>query len=695
MKKKILNILAVLFMLFGSMASSGIATALPAENLDASQFVTSVTLQDSNGHPLGSNKISDASTIRATYNLDIGDGSKIDTSQTYMMKVPKELAYFSTDPVELKLVSDGTVIGTVNIIFGEVAIHFNENVKSLTNVQATFFYSPRFIKEQLDYNNGNDLAFPTRDNPNNTIHLNFSRTSSGGDSSGNSSVSKMVRYDDDRTYANWTVVINNKGDAVADSQYTDIMENSQFYIPGSMTITYRNWENSPLKTVDGNPQVIQQADGTQQFSLSLGTLTSKDEKNDAATTSVLIHYQTKILYNSDNLAYRNTAKAYDGGTLIASDSTSAHYYGQGGDATGDQLIDVSGRKIWNDNNNVFGSRPASIGVELLQNGIYVKQMTVIADPDGSWNFEFTNVPEFDAAGKAYEYTVKEMDTPAGYSSSVTGTTITNTYTANELISLSGKKVWKDQNNVDGLRPSSINVHLLANNVVAQSMEVTSAENWQYSFSNLPKLDESGNAITYSVSEDPVAGYTSEADGMNLTNTHVPNKPAEDLIHVSGKKIWKDQNNAEGLRPASITVNLFADGNFLSSKVVGSQDKWLFSFTNLPKTNTDGKLINYTITENPVANYRSEISGTNITNTLISKPSVPPVKPGTPVKPNTPGAPETQLPPVTSPSTPNDSHLPATLPPTGDTTSSSLLLLGFLSLFLGAMSLIIVNKKSKQ
>jgi LPXTG-motif cell wall-anchored protein len=693
MKKRLLNFLSILFMLFSVLASSGTARAIPTENLDASQFVTSVALQDNVGKPIGTNKISDSSTIRAIYNLNIGDGSKLDTSQTYMTRIPKELAYFSTDPVELKLVSDGTVIGTVNIIFGQVAIHFNENVKNLTNVQATFFYSPEFIKEQLDYSNGNDLAFPTRDNPNNTIHVNFSRTSSGGDSSGESSVSKMVRYDADQTYANWTVTINNKGDAVADSKYTDIMENSQFFIPGSMTVTYRNWENSPLKTVNDNPQIIQQPDGTQQFSLDFGALTSEDEKNDAATTSILIHYQTKLLYNSNNLAYRNTAKAYDGGTLIASISTSAHYRGQGGDASGDQLIDVSGRKIWNDDNNFFGSRPASIDVELLQNGTYVKQMTVIADSDGSWNFEFTNVPEFDAAGKAYEYTVEEMNIPTGYSSSVSGATITNNYTANELISLSGKKIWNDQNDIDGLRPDSITVNLLADGLNKESKQVSKNDNWQYSFDNLPKFDKDGRQITYSVSEDSVPGYTAAIDGMNITNSHSPKKPvpptlpSKDVINISGKKTWSDNNNADKLRPSSITVNLLADGKIIQSKEVSAQDDWQYTFSDLPEYDSAGKLIVYSLSENPVAGYSSEIKGTNITNTRLrqagSKPASPPANV---VRP--------QLPPKSGTVFPSVKQQPKNLPSTGDS-STLLLMLSGVGIMLLDLAGLILAKKYKQ
>ncbi|MFC4761201.1 Cna B-type domain-containing protein [Fructobacillus durionis] len=95
---------------------------------------------------------------------------------------------------------------------------------------------------------------------------------------------------------------------------------------------------------------------------------------------------------------------------------------------------------------------------------------------------------------------------------------------NGKTSVSGKKTWNDNNNQDKIRPDSITVHLLANGKVVKTTTVTAADNWEYTFDDLPKSDN-GEEITYTVSEDPVSGYSSSINGFDITNTHVPGTPS--------------------------------------------------------------------------------------------------------------------------------------------------------------------------
>ncbi|WP_339327021.1 Cna B-type domain-containing protein, partial [Ligilactobacillus salivarius] len=55
-------------------------------------------------------------------------------------------------------------------------------------------------------------------------------------------------------------------------------------------------------------------------------------------------------------------------------------------------------------------------------------------------------------------------------------------------------------------------------------------------------------MTYTVTENADAGYTSTVDGYNVTNNHTPA-----TVKVSGTKTWNDNNNQDGIRPSSITV----------------------------------------------------------------------------------------------------------------------------------------------
>ena len=262
---------------------------------------------------------------------------------------------------------------------------------------------------------------------------------------------------------------------------------------------------------------------------------------------------------------------------------------------------VSGTKTWKDNDDQDGKRPDSIKVNLLANGKVVQSKTVKASDN--WKYSFTNLPEFEN-GKKITYTVTE-DAVAGYTSTVDGYNVTNSHTP-ATVKVSGTKTWKDNNNQDGIRPSSITVNLLANGRQVASKTVSASDNWQYSFDNLAAY-ANGQKITYTVTENAVAGYTSTVDGYNVTNNHTPA-----TVKVSGTKTWKDNNNQDGIRPSSITVNLLANGRQVASKTVSASDNWQYSFDNLAAY-ANGQKITYTVTENAVAGYTSTVDGYNVTN----------------------------------------------------------------------------------
>ena len=74
-----------------------------------------------------------------------------------------------------------------------------------------------------------------------------------------------------------------------------------------------------------------------------------------------------------------------------------------------------------------------------------------------------------------------------------GYTFTNSHTP-ETINIEGTKTWNDANDQDGKRPGNIKVNLLADGSVYATKTVTEAENWEYSFTNLPKYRDGGIQI---------------------------------------------------------------------------------------------------------------------------------------------------------------------------------------------------------
>lgn len=85
--------------------------------------------------------------------------------------------------------------------------------------------------------------------------------------------------------------------------------------------------------------------------------------------------------------------------------------------------------------------------------------------------------------------------------------------------------------------------------------------------------------------------------------------------VNGTKTWQDDNDAEGLRPEAITIDLFQNGKKINSQLVTAKTNWQYSFTNLPKYDANGDAYTYTVKEEAVDHYTSTQDGNNFTNTL--------------------------------------------------------------------------------
>lgn len=278
-------------------------------------------------------------------------------------------------------------------------------------------------------------------------------------------------------------------------------------------------------------------------------------------------------------------------------------------AVNTKLISVSGEKKWDDSNDQDGKRPAAITVDLLADGVKIQSKTVTA-ADG-WKYSFGNLPE-SKGGKKIAYTVAEEPVD-GYTSAVDGSNITNTHKV-ERTSVSVEKKWSDASNQDGVRPSSVSVQLYANGKASgDPVTLNEANSWKHTWSGLDR-NAAGKAIVYTVKEVNVPdGYVSEtagdaASGYTITNKHTPGVTA-----VCGVKTWDDNDDQDGVRPASITVNLLADGEVIKTAAVTAANGWKYSFEGLPQFK-DGKKITYTVSEQPVDGYKTTIDGTAITNT---------------------------------------------------------------------------------
>ena len=274
-----------------------------------------------------------------------------------------------------------------------------------------------------------------------------------------------------------------------------------------------------------------------------------------------------------------------------------------------ETVDIPVEKIWQDHKNADGVRPEKITVHLFADGTEIESVEITPDADGNWKHTFKELPKF-KDGTEIKYTISEDPVPE-YETEIENYTITNKH-GPETTEKTVTKEWDDAKNVDGIRPESITVHLLADGKEAASAMITpdADGNWSYTFTDLPKNREGGGEIEYTVTEDPVPEYEAEIENLHITNRHEP-----ETVDIPIEKKWDDADNQDGKRPEQITVHLFADGEEIDSAEVTPDENgnWKHTFTDLPKYRDQGVEIAYTITEDEVPEYETTIDGYVITN----------------------------------------------------------------------------------
>ncbi|MGI6221906.1 MAG: Spy0128 family protein, partial [Coriobacteriales bacterium] len=153
----------------------------------------------------------------------------------------------------------------------------------------------------------------------------------------------------------------------------------------------------------------------------------------------------------------------------------------------------------------------------------------------------------------------DLDAQVVYDDGAESLVVTNTYTEPEpqVTSIAVTKSWDDGDDADGIRPATVTIHLLANGEdTGETLELTVDEGWTGSFADLPVADESGEAIAYTVSEDPVPGYDEPViagdaeSGFMVTNPREPQSPDEPDTPPDGDEPTPDKGTTPGDEPNS-------------------------------------------------------------------------------------------------------------------------------------------------
>lgn len=424
-----------------------------------------------------------------------------------------------------------------------------------------------------------------------------------------------VMFEDLPVYQNGQKVTYTLTESTVDGYTTDIRDNGHtFTVTNTHIPAVVNVDVTKVWT-DGENQ-----DGNRPDSISV-ILTGNDGNRYTATITAANNWKytfsklpkffnegTQIEYTlAEDAAsgYSNVIEKKDNYTFVLTNKYSP------------ATVDIPVVKKWNDDNDRDGARPESVNIVL--NGSDGKLYTGTLSAENGYTYVFQSVPKFHNSGTLISYTIAE-EKVTGYTTEVAKDssgykfTLTNTKSI-ETVTKTVSKVWEDSNNQDGLRPSAITVILTGDDGSRYLKSVSAAENWMTTFENLPKNQNHGQNIQYTVSEAFVSGYTDEVtqNGNNytITNTHMP---ATTELFVT--KTWKDNGNNDGMRPDEITVTAHGSDGRSYAKKLNADNQWSVMFSNLPKY-ANGKTIDYTLTEEAVPGYTSSITHNGKSFTLIN------------------------------------------------------------------------------
>lgn len=228
-------------------------------------------------------------------------------------------------------------------------------------------------------------------------------------------------------------------------------------------------------------------------------------------------------------------------------------------------------KVWDDANNQDGSRPNSITVHLVKNGVKTNQSATLNAANNWSNANaFTNLPVYEN-GMKITYGVQE-DVPSGYTVTTDGVdknrniTLTNTHHPNN------KEVWFSKQSLGGQELAGATMRLTG--TLDDTTKTFAAQTWWTSYGSQQSFTlEPG---TYTLSEtNPPAGYT-KADDITFS------------VDINGKITVDGKTQTDGT--LTMVDKPDTNGIFFSKTAVGGGAELAGVEFNLTGSTFEGKTI---------------------------------------------------------------------------------------------------------
>ena len=183
-------------------------------------------------------------------------------------------------------------------------------------------------------------------------------------------------------------------------------------------------------------------------------------------------------------------------------------------------------------------------------------------------------------------------------------------------------MFSDNDNEDLMRPDNVTVRLYADGVEIDSVLIDSSMGWRYDFTDCPRYNEADlSEIEYQINCDGIPFYTTEVRGYTVTCTF-----HQEQKSLTVRKVWDDDNNSGGLRPASLGVVLKRNNENYRTVVLKEDNSW--SATISVPIYYNGEEAEYSWVEQELLDYtlystQVENNTTTFTNVLNQRPEKPP------------------------------------------------------------------------
>ena len=306
-----------------------------------------------------------------------------------------------------------------------------------------------------------------------------------------------------------------------------------------------------------------------------------------------------------------------------------------------EMVTIDVTKVWDDE-GYTENRPDKINIRVFRNDVYIRNRALSGSKDeAEWTLEGITGNaanpffKYDSEGNEYVYRVEESNEPvegdsvpipnydlvSNEGSVEEGFTLTNRFVP-QFTTVTIQKVWDDDESTS--RPN-VYVRLVNNGTTVRDAYLNSTTNpaWSATFTDIPVFDANGNEIDYKAEEEAIPGYITPSivkegnalHGYTFTITNA------NRASVKVEKAWEDDENRDGIRPETVTVNLLADDNPVDSVELSQANGWKYEFEDLPRY-VDNQPVTYSVEEVEIEGYETEITGDAKTGFTITNTHSP-------------------------------------------------------------------------